>query len=173
MLRNNKYLTFIKCVAIILCVSMIGCAPVISRQIREQVKPNITAGDVLKNPENYKGETVILSGVIIDSENTKEGTLLKVLQRPSGFREKPKDVDTSEGRFLAFVDHYLDISVYAKDRAVTLGGTIQGIRTLPLGEIQYNYPLISVKEIHLWPVEKSYDSANPSFHIGVGFFHGW
>ncbi len=171
MLRSSGYPTFFKLMAIILWVSLIGCAPVISKQLREQVKPNITAGDVLKNPENYKGEMVILSGVIIESENTKEGTLLKVLQRPSGFREKPKDVDTSEGRFLALVDHYLDVSVYAKDRAVTIGGTIQGIRTLLLGEIQYNYPLINVKEIHLWPVEKSTDSTYPQFHIGVGYFH--
>ena len=171
MLRRSKYPTFFKLMTIILWVSMIGCAPVISKQLREQVKPNITAGDVLKNPENYKGEMVVLSGVIIESENMKEGTLLKVLQRPSGFREKPKDVDTSEGRFLALVDHYLDVSVYAKDRAVTIGGTIQGIRTLPLGEIQYNYPLINVKEIHLWPVEKSNTYTNPSFQIGVGYLY--
>jgi len=33
-------------------------------------------------------------------------------------------------------------------------GEIQGKKIQPLGEIDYTYPLISAKEIHLWPLEK-------------------
>jgi outer membrane lipoprotein len=123
------------------------------------VKPDLTFREVLNDPERYKDQMVILSGVIIETKNTKEGTLLTVLQRPAGFRGKPKDVDESEGRFLALDIRYLDVNVFAKGRVVTVGGEVQGKRVLPLDEIEYAYPLIYVKEIYLWPVvEKRYYS---------------
>lgn len=173
MVKGNRRFIFPRFMPIVLLLSMLGCAPVISKQIREQVKPDITPEAVLSDPEHYKGEMIVISGIIIEAENTKEETLLKVLQRPAGSRGKPKDVDVSGGRFLAIVDHYLDPVLYSKDRAVTIGGEVQGTRILPLGEIQYTYPVVNVKEIYLWPVEKQYYSPSPSFHIGfgLGYFH--
>lgn len=140
----------------VLLLFMAGCVPVISKQIRNQVRPDITFTEVHKDPERYKGEMVILSGIIVETENTKEGTLLKVLQCPAGFRGKPGNVDETGGRFLALDSRYLDADVFTKGRSVTIAGEIQGKRILPLGEIEYTYPLISVKEIYLWPVEKRY-----------------
>jgi len=35
-----------------------------------------------------------------------------------------------------------------------VAGEVQGKKIQRLGEIDYTYPLISVKEIHLWPVVK-------------------
>lgn len=135
---------------------MAGCAPVISKQVRDQVRPDITFGEVISNPERYKGQMIILSGIVIETENTREGTLLKVLQCPAGFRGKPRNADETGGRFLALDSRYLDADVFAKGRSVTIAGEIQGKRALPLGEIEYTYPLISVKEIYLWPLEKRY-----------------
>jgi outer membrane lipoprotein len=137
---------------IVLLLSITTCAPVISKQLREQVRPGVTFNDVLKDPERYQGQMVILSGVIIEAKNTREGTLLQVLQRPAGFRGKPKDIDETEGRFLALDSRYLDVYVYAKGREVTVAGEVQGKRILPLDKTEYTYPLIYVKEIYLWPV---------------------
>ncbi len=93
-----------------------------------------------------------LSGIIIEAKNTKEGTLLKILQSPAGFRGEPKDTDKSEGRFLVQSDSYLDLNIYTKGRSVTVAGQIQGKKVLPLGETEYTYPLIRAKEIYLWPI---------------------
>src|SRR5574337_1114411 len=153
---NNKYPLFPKSMVMVLLLSMAGCAPVISRQVRDQVRPDITFTEILNDPERYKGQMVILSGIIVEAKNTQEGTLLQVLQRPIGFRGKPKDVDETEGRFLALDSRYLDVNVFTKGRSVTIAGEVQEKRTLPLGEIKYTYPLIYVKEIYLWPIEKSY-----------------
>lgn len=35
-----------------------------------------------------------------------------------------------------------------------MAGEVKGKKIQRLGEIDYTYPLISAKEIHLWPVEK-------------------
>jgi outer membrane lipoprotein len=134
--------------------SLTGCAPVISKQLREQVARELTFSEVLKNTEAYKGKTVLWSGVIISSVNLKEGTMIEVLQKPADMQGKPKDVDESEGRFLALYPGYLDVAIYNGGRKVTVAGEVQGKRIQPLGEIDYTYPFISAKKIHLWPVEK-------------------
>jgi len=134
--------------------SLTGCAPVISKQLREQAAKELTLSVVLKNPDAYKGKTVLWSGVIISSVNLKEGTMIEVLQKPADMEGRPKDVDESEGRFLALKPGYLDVAIYSQGRNVTVAGEVQGKRIQRLCEIEYSYPLIRVKEIHLWAVEK-------------------
>jgi outer membrane lipoprotein len=138
----------------IILISMLlimGCAPVISKPLRDQVDNNLTFRDVFKDPDGHKGRVVVWAGVIIEAKNTKEGTLIEILQRPADFFGAPEEVDRSEGRFLALYSSYLDIAVYAKGREVTVGGEVEGKRIMPLGEIQYPYPLLLAKEIYLWP----------------------
>lgn len=139
-----------------LLLAFLGCAPVISKQVRKQVNPDITIEEIFRDPEHYKGEVIIVSGDIIETEVTKEGSLLKAIQHPAGFRGRPKDVDKTEGRFLAIADFYLDPYVYSRGREVTIGGEVEGTRSLPLGEMQYDYPTIRIKEIYLWPIERIY-----------------
>ncbi len=143
-----------KSILIVALLFIASCAPVISQQVREQARPDITFKELQNTPEHYKGQVIILSGFIIETKNTKEGTLLEILQAPAGFRGEPKDADRSEGRFLALSDHYLDTSIYKKDRKVTVAGEVQGKRVQPLEKTEYVYPLLHVKEIHLWPVEE-------------------
>lgn len=155
-MRKSSKRSIPRATMFILLLAFLGCAPVISKQVRERVNQEITLEEVFKDPERFKGETIIVSGDIIETEVTKEGTLLKILQHPAGFRGRPKDVDRSEGRFLAIADFYLDPYVYRKGREVTVGGEVQGARSLPLGEIHYNYPVVHIKDIYLWPIERIY-----------------
>jgi outer membrane lipoprotein len=137
-----------------------GCAPVISKGLRAQVDKEIRFEEVMQNPEAYQGKVVLWGGVIIGAKNRKEGTLIEILQKPTNMEGRPKDVDRSQGRFLALYDGYLDVAIYAQDRAVTVAGEIKGKRVLSLDEIEYTYPLVLVKEIHLWP-PKSNDRFYP------------
>lgn len=157
MILSSKYFTFPKSTLFVVLFLTAGCAPVISKQIRDRARPDVTFKDVLNDPERYKGQMIIFSGVIIEARNTTEGTLLQVLQRPAGFRGRPKEVDETEGRFLALDSRYLDMYVYEKGRDVTIAGEVWGKKILPLDKTEYTYPLIHVKEIYLWPViEKGY-----------------
>ena len=127
-----------------------GCA-VMSKELRREAEKDLPFTEVFKNPELHRGKVVIWGGMIVDSKNTKEGTLLEVLQKPLDMVGEPRDGDQSGGRFLAIYDDYLDVAIYAKGREVTVGGFVRGERGMPLGEIRYTYPVITVKEIHLWP----------------------
>jgi len=148
--------------AILLGLSVLAsaCAPAISKGLRAQVDQAIRFEEVIENPGAYQGKLVLWGGVIIGAKNRREGTLIEVLQKPTDMEQRPKDVDRSEGRFLALYDGYLDVAIYAQGRDVTVAGEIKGKRVMPLDEIEYTYPLILVKEIHLWPL-KSDDRVYP------------
>ncbi|MDY6973915.1 MAG: Slp family lipoprotein, partial [Thermodesulfobacteriota bacterium] len=74
-------------------------------------------------------------GKIIKTENKKEGTLIEVPELPLDKSGRPKDVDTTKGRFLALHEDYLDAAIYPPGREVTVIGKVNGTRLLPLGEI--------------------------------------
>ena len=147
-----------------------GCASVISKQVRKQVSSDVTFAEVLKDPEHYKDQMIVLSGIIIDVKNTNEETLLEVLQSPAGFRGEPKDIDKSEGRFLALGDRYLDTKTYTKGRSITVAGTVQEKRILPLGKTEYTYPLIRVNEIYLWPIIRRH---HPYSYYSYNRYYWW
>jgi len=164
-----KSITYI---TLILLFFASGCAPVISKELRTKVAKEITFKEVLENPEAYKGKVVIWGGVIIGAKNLKEGTLIEILQKPADMERRPKDVDESDGRFLALYEGYLDVAIYNREREVTVAGEIKGKRILPLGEIKYIYPLISVKEIHLWPPKsKERFCPYPYWHYPWWWYH--
>jgi len=138
-------------IILVAVLSILGCAPVISKPLREQAEKDLSFSAVFKNPDAHKGKVVIWAGEIIEAKNTKEGTLIEVLQKPADFFGAPEEVDRSEGRFLVLHPSYLDVAVYSKGREVTVAGEVDGKRTMTLGEIQYTYPLVLAKEIYLWP----------------------
>jgi len=136
---------------VLLFALLSGCAPVISKDLRNQVDPNLTFQQVLQNPTAYKGAIVVWGGEIIEAVNQNDGTtLIEVFQRSLGWREEPKQTVASQGRFLALADRYLDPYIFRKGRRVTIGGEILGEEIKPLGKMDYHYPLLLCKQIYLW-----------------------
>ena len=143
------------CIILLLLLCFLtGCIHVISLDLREKVDKSITFKKIIKDPDVLKGKTVLISGVILGSRNTKEGTLIEILQKPAGPGERPKEVYESDGRFLALYDGYLDTEIYSRGMETAVAGEIIGKRILPLDEIEYSYPLILIKEIHLFKPKK-------------------
>ncbi len=147
-------------ISLIMLASVTGCAPVISKSLLQQVNPDVTFETAFDNPEAVRDTTILWGGEIVSTRNLKEGTLVEVLQKPLDTGKKPKQGDNSRGRFLALYDGFLDGEVYAKGRVVTIAGVVKGRRVQLLDEIEYNYPLIELKEIHLWEPP----SREPSFY---------
>lgn len=148
--------------SVILAVMLLpaGCASVISKGLRSQVEMEADFGKVFQDPDAYQGRVVLWAGVIIASQNRKEGTLIEILETPTDLEGRPKNIEQSTGRFLALYNGYLDPVIYSQGREVTVAGQVKGESVLPIGEIEYSYPLILVKEIHLWPI-KSKERPSP------------
>ena len=144
-------------------LSVVGCAHVVPEQILEEVDVAITFADLKSAPKAHRGRTVLLGGVIVGSVNKKDGTLLEVYQTEIDRRGEPINVDVSGGRFLALYEGFLDTAIYRKGRKVTVAGIVQGELTQRLGDLDYHYPLVLVKDIHLWKEE----------HVRGGDYYRW
>jgi len=60
----------------------------------------------------------------------------------------------------------LDPEIYKRGNQVTLAGVVSGEKILPLGEGSYNYPVIMIKELHLY--EKQ-----PYYPYPYGYYDYW
>ena len=158
---------------VIVMLTGAGCAHVISTEVRNQVDEGITFRQVFQSPDAYKGKVVVWGGTIINTTHQKEGTLVEVLQKPLDIEEQPEDVDRSEGRFLVFHEGFLDDAVYAKGRRITVAGEVIGSRKMPLGEIEYTYPVVTIRELHLWPERSKERYAPYPYWYYPGWYDPW
>ena len=145
-----------------------GCAPPFSKTLLDKVEKKLTFSELNKAPENYRGTMMMVGGTIVDAKNLKEGTQIEVLQKPLDSEGQPVVTDETGGRFLIVSETYLDAAVYHRGRSITIIGEVAGSKAQPLGEIEYLYPVLTAKELHLWS-----PSSGPRFSIGVGMYRGF
>jgi outer membrane lipoprotein len=144
-----------------------GCTSAISREALKEADQHITFERLLENPEAYRGRTVLLGGDIIETQNLPLKTLIIVLQRPLDHRKKPVSGDVSKGRFIVSVQGFLDPAIYSEGRKITVVGSIAGGEVRALGETVYSYPIVSKRELVIWPLERPY-GAWPKVRFGLG-----
>jgi outer membrane lipoprotein len=152
-------------VSLALLLMLSACAGGISKQARSQVTYAGPFSDVLGNPVEFKGETVIWGGRVIETQNRDGLTEIVVLQLPLDGKYRPADGDQSLGRFLIRSAQFIDPVIYPPGTLITVVGQLQGAENRLIGEMTYRYPVIDIVEIQKYdPRQKS----APRFHIGIG-----
>ncbi|MGH8685383.1 MAG: Slp family lipoprotein, partial [Nitrosospira sp.] len=86
---------------------------------------NVTYSQASPNLSTYKETSVRWGGVIVDVENEENFTLLQVLSYPLNSYGRPQLNKQTEGRFVIKSTEFLDPAVYAKDKEITVAGTIK------------------------------------------------
>ncbi|MDA8169919.1 MAG: Slp family lipoprotein [Nitrospiraceae bacterium] len=147
-----------------------GCAHAISAKWRQEAPGNVTFPMVLEDPDAYKGTVVVWGGLIIETKNMKQGTDIIVLETPLGSGERPESGYRSGGRFIARTNSYLDPAIYKANRKIAVAAIVAGKETLPLGQTQYTYPVVEIKQIHLFR-KRAYLAYPPPPYWGWGW--GW
>ena len=145
-----------------------SCATVISQEVMQEVDQGVGFEDILKDPEAYQGRVVLLGGEILKTENFPDKTLLIVIHRPLKSGKKPTTKDESKGRFIVSVSDFLDPAIYRPGRMVTVAGPVTGKEVRPLGETELVYPVITKRDLYLWPVEEYYAPEGPRVRFGIG-----
>ena len=154
-----------KFIGIMFLLLFLGCAAGISPKVRSQVTYAGPFSDVQKAPDKYIGQVVILGGKIINSQASPSASELTVLHLHTDSRDRPKDSDQSEGRYLVQSDQFLDPAIYKKEVLLTVVGKITGGEVRAIGGFDYVHPKVKAIEIKLWPdAIRTY----PRFHIGIG-----
>jgi len=127
-----------------------GCAHNISNNSLALVDPTITFEILLKNPEAYRGKFVVFGGVIAAAQKTAEGTRIEIVQYDLDPRELPDTTTSSRGRFMAITPESIGRTMCRSGRLVTIAGEVDGKEVIPLQGVDYSYPMINVKELHLF-----------------------
>jgi len=137
-------------VLISLTVFFTGCVTVISEQSRKLVDTNDSFKIIKQSPDAYIGKHVMLGGRIANVKNSAEGAQLEIVQFDLSSRGYPEDTFISYGRFLALNSSYMDPLVYRRGMLITLVGEIKGKKTMRLDDIDYTYPVLTMREWHIW-----------------------
>jgi outer membrane lipoprotein len=113
-----------------------------------QGDPGVAA--VRLDPSRYLGTAVRWGGTIARVDNRADATEVEVVSRPLEGGGRPREVDRSEGRFIARMPGFLDPAIYASGRALTVAATVEGGVTRPIGEFPYRFPVVRATAWHLW-----------------------
>lgn len=138
-----------------------SCSYAISPEMAGQADKTISFDMLRTDPEAFKGRLLILGGTIAQISNTKQGTIIEVVQKSLDYWGKPERTDKSGGRFLVLHAGFLDTLVFSPGRAVTVAAEVEGTRQKALGEIEYSYPVLIAKELKLW--EREYKGSQPQW----------
>lgn len=143
---------------------------IIPESLESLVDRSVSFRDLVSAPETYEGKVVVLGGVVLKAKRLKEGTQIELLQMPLDKGERPiLDRQQSQGRFLAIQQEFLDPATIVEGSAMTIVGEVSGAKTDYLDDVEYRYPVVIVKHLHVW-LAPSYDNAQPRprFSIGLG-----
>lgn len=105
---------------------------------------------------NCHCKTVRLGGKIIQSEILPNKTKIEVLSLPiANYSGKPILESQSQGRFIAYVDGFVDPE-NLKDRYITLGGVLSGKEEGKIEQANYSYPVVQIENYRLWTLTRYY-----------------
>ena len=133
-----------------LMVLLGGCAHVMSEEGLKSVDLSVAYADIKRNPEKLIGKKVLVGGIIAGTKSSGDVIMLEVTQLELLNNGAPDESSTSAGRFLAISSELIDPIIYRMGNLVTIIGEIKGKKIQQLENVDYPYPLISVKELRLF-----------------------
>ena len=156
-------------------LSLAGCGPqVIPKELEGKVDRNVSFLQLKESPPTYKGRTLVLGGEVLSAKRGTDSTRIEVLQIPLDSSYEPvQDRTTSQGRFLAVQEQFLDPATVPVGTLVTVIGEVTGTTTMPIDEVQYTYPTLAIRHVHVWDTSsRSYGRSPMSIGIGGGVGRG-
>jgi outer membrane lipoprotein len=152
-------------------ILLLGCAPsIVPESMEPLIDRTVSFQDLLASPESYQGRVLVLGGEVLKAKRLRDSTQLEVLQLPLTNGEEPRvDRQQSQGRFLALQQEFLDPATMVEGTRLTIVGEVQGSKIERLDDMEYRYPTLTVKHLHVWPAQSySQQRSRPS----IGIFGG-
>ncbi len=140
---------------VVLISALTGCTHLIGKENRNLAAVSVSFESLKENPQRFVGKEVTLGGVIAGVKNSADGGQIEIVQYLMTEEGYPDETQGSAGRFLATAPTFIDNLVYKEGSLITLTGEVKGTRVMPLDDVSYTYPVVSIKESHIWqPDEK-------------------
>ncbi|MFC1749948.1 Slp family lipoprotein [Pseudomonadota bacterium] len=130
-----------------------GCAARVPAPINITPPTSLTVAQVQVDPTQHVGTQVRWGGEITQVENKTSHTWVEIVNRTLQKNGEPYRSGHSGGRFIASFPGFVDPKVYAKGKTITIVGSVEGGTRHPIGEYEYQFPIIAVTSSYLWPDE--------------------
>ena len=153
----NKFVLFF-------VVSVAGCAS--SPFNLDSVNFKITPESVQKSNQ-VVGAHVLWGGLIVNTQNLKDSTLIEVLSYPIDNYGEPYRDDKAGARFLLLHPGFIDPAEFAPGRWVSAVGLLAENQQGKVGDTEYIYPVVKIEQVHLW-AEQLENENGVRFHFGIG-----
>jgi len=152
-MRNTFFTVFI------FIILFSSCTPVLQKDLLKSGTFDINPADLRQDASQYMGNLYILGGIIAKTTVRDEGTIIEALYVPVTSRGYLKDNEPSNWRFLALYKgkEFLDPIIFDEKREITIAGEFKGTRKGMIDEIEYDFPLFEIQEIHLWEETRDRD----------------
>lgn len=132
---------------LILTGSLLSACTTIPEQLEGEytsLKPDSTTEKDLQTPVRW-------GGVLLETRPEADFTCFEILAKQLERSMRPKVSDQAGGRFIACKPGFYDPEIFEKGREVTLTGKIIYMDTRKVGEYDYNFPVVDIEFMSLWP----------------------
>ena len=123
--------------------------------------------NVAEAPERFSDAPVVWGGRVVAVHNLPDHSEIEVLAYPLDGSQRPKANDSGLGRFIATMPGYVESMDYPAGALLTIDGQISGSRAGKVGEAPYVFPLVKVRQSHVWTADEL-NSGKNNVHFGVG-----
>lgn len=147
---------------------------VIPDALEGQVDRDLSFTRVKSDPDRFTGRTVVWGGEVLKAERLRDRTEVELLQLPlNGDLIPAEDRPSSQGRFIA-VDRQgeiIDPAILKEGTRVTVIGEIQGSMKEAIGESQYRYPILGIRDMTVW--DRQQRGPYPVGVYGYPYYYGY
>ncbi len=130
-----------------------GCvsSQLVSPEMESRIARDLSFESLKVAPEKFNGRMVVVGGKVLGAKRLKEGTRIEVLQLPLDGWDIPRlNLVASKGRFLALQTDFLDPATIPAGTLISMIAEVVGVNTMPLDEVDYQYPLLKVSMLKIW-----------------------
>ena len=138
-------------------VTLVACASVVPDKLRDQAR-SVPFALLRQAPERYAGTLLVLGGEVLALRPRGEWIEVAVLERPLGFRDRPRLDRAPRGRFAVAVRLDEGVDQLDPGRLITVVGEVQGragpFDTIPdqsVPVVSSVEPLLIARYLHVWP----------------------
>jgi outer membrane lipoprotein len=135
---------------VMLATLLVTACVSIPEEIRNAPADSPAVGEARDDIESFTDTRVRWGGTIAEVTNRESETWIEVVARALQDDARPRDSDSSQGRFLARFEGFLDPAIYSKGRELTVVGAIEGKETREIDQYDYEYPVVDVESHYLW-----------------------
>jgi len=161
---------------VLLAALLAACASKPPPAIAKIPPQDLSLTQVRIDIDRYLGSEVRWGGIISKVENKTDRTWIEIVRHELGADGRPLTGGKSDGRFVASFGKFVDPLVYETGRSLTVVGAIEAKTSRPIGEFEYQFPIVAVEGSFLWKQRQSVPAAvypPPYFYYSPWHYHSW